>query len=190
MHDDASLTEQELQDLVRKAQEGDQDAFSKVYDRFFPGVYRYAAFRLPSEIAEDVTADIFVKVWEKLHTYTFRTNVPFGAWVYRIARHSVIDAYRTHRPTEEVSEDTEDPDALNRADARAGRRDRLQMVRSAMEQLPKRYKEVLLLTFVSDLPNSEAARVLRISEGSLRILKMRALRKLEGILPPEAGDSA
>jgi RNA polymerase sigma-70 factor, ECF subfamily len=190
MHERQPFTEHELQDLVRKAQEGDQDAFTKVYDQFFQGIYRYAAFRLPAEIAEDVTADIFVKVWEKLHTYTFRANVPFGAWIYRIARHSVIDAYRTHRPTEEVSEMIEDPDQLNRADSRTGRADRLHMVRTALHQLPKRYREVLLLTFISDLPNAEAARVLKISEGSLRILKMRALRKLEGFLPPEAADPA
>ena len=91
-----------LESLVRQAQEGDATAFGRVYDHFFPQVYRYAAFRCPQEIAEDLVADIFVKAWEKLHTYRLRTGIPFGAWLFRIARHTVIDVYRTQRGFEEV----------------------------------------------------------------------------------------
>src|SRR5687767_4917505 len=79
-----------LQALIKLAQEGETEAFGKIYDSFFTQVYRYAAFRLPKEMAEDTTADIFVKAWEKLHTYKAQKNVPFGAWLFRIARHSVI----------------------------------------------------------------------------------------------------
>ena len=179
------LSEAELQELVAKAQEGDTDAFGRIYDHFFTPVYRYVAFRLPREMAEDASADIFVKAWEKLHTYKSQKNVPFGAWLFRIARHTVIDTYRTQRGFEEVPESLPDADAYNRAEARMDRRDTLRIVRSALDQLPKRYREVLLLTYVSELPYSEVARVLRLSEGGVRILKMRALRKLEALLPPE-----
>jgi RNA polymerase sigma-70 factor, ECF subfamily len=179
------LSEKELQELVRRAQDGDTDAFGKIYDHFFTPVYRYAAFRLPREMAEDTTADIFVKAWEKLHTYKAHKNVPFGAWIFRIARHTVIDMYRTQRGFEEVPESVPDTDVFNRAEARMERKDTLRIVRGALNQLPKRYREVLLLTYVSELPYSEVARVLHLSEGGVRILKMRALRKLEALLPPE-----
>ncbi len=179
------LTEQDLQALVQKAQGGDSDAFAKLYDHFFQPVYRYAAFRLPAEVAEDVTAEVFVKMWEKLHTYHLHKSVPFGAWLFRIARHAVIDAWRAQRITEEMPETMEDPDRFSRADERTHHKDMLRMVRAAVDKLPKRYREVLLLTFISGLPHSETARVLRMTEGGVRILKLRALRKLEGILPPE-----
>lgn len=181
------LSEAELQELVRRAQDGDTQAFGSIYDHFFTPVYRYAAFRLPKEMAEDVTADVFVKAWEKLHTYKIQKNVPFGAWLFRIARHTVIDTYRTQRGFEEVPENVLDTDSYNRAEARMERRDTLRMVREALDQLPRRYREVLLLTYVSEMPYSEVARVLRLSEGGVRILKMRALRKLEALLPPETG---
>lgn len=190
MDDPSAPTEQELQEIVLRAQEGDQGAFSQLYDRFFQSVYRYAAFRLPPELAEDVTADVFVKVWEKLHTYRAQKSVPFAAWLFRIARHAVIDAYRARRTTEEMPETLEDTDVFNRAETRMERAETLRIVRTAMDKLPRRYREVLLLTFVSELPNAEAARVLRTSEGSVRILKMRALRKLESFLPPETGNPA
>ncbi len=179
------LDEAELQKLIALAQEGDTDAFGRIYDHLFLAVYRYCAFRLPKEIAEDTTADIFVKAWEKLHTYKLRSGVPFAAWLFRIARYSVIDTYRSTRGFEEVPESLADPDDFSRADARIERKDTLRMVRAALDKLPQRYREVLLLTYVSELPYSEVARVLHMTEGGVRILKLRALRKLEATLPPE-----
>lgn len=176
-----------LQTWVSSAQEGDERAFERLYEHFFTPVYRYAAFRLPKELAEDVTAEVFIKAWEKLHTYKARSGVPFAAWLFRIARHAVIDVYRTQHGIEEVPDSLADTDVLNRADTAVRRGETLQSVRTAMKKLPKRYQDVLLLSFVSDLPTHEVARVLRMTEGGVRILKMRALRKLEDFLPPDAG---
>ncbi len=186
MADATSLTEPEILSLVRTAQEGDTQAFSALYDHFFPQVYRYAAFRFQKEMAEDLVADIFVKVWEKLHTYQERAGVPFAAWLFRIARYEVIDAYRSKRDTVEVPEELHDEDELNRADTSAKRADVLKMVRTAMDQLPRRYRDILLLSYMADLPHSEIARTLKMREGAVRVLKFRALEKLESLLPPEA----
>ncbi len=179
------LTEEQLQECVRLSQEGDTEAFARIYDHFFAAVYRYAAFRLPREIAEDTVSDIFVKAWEKIGTYRPRANVPFAAWLFSIARRTVIDTYRTQRGFVEVPESLPDTDALNRAEHRAEQGELLRVMREAMERIPKRYREVLLLSYIADLPHREVGRVLRLSEGAVRILKMRALRKLEAALPPE-----
>lgn len=179
----------DIVDLVRRSQGGDTDAFGKLYDHFFPQVYRYSAFRLPSELAEDTVADIFVKAWEKIHQYKVHKNIPFAAWLFRIARHSVIDVYRTQRGFEEVSESLEDQDIFNRAEHSLMRKDLLRIVREAIDKLPRRYREVLVLTFIGELSHTEAARVLRLTEGAVRILKLRALRKLEGLLPPDIQES-
>ncbi len=179
------LSETQLLELVRQAQNGDTEAFGAVYDHFFDSVYRYAAFRLPSDICEDVVADIFVKVWEKIATYRPHKKVPFGAWVFRIARNSVIDAYRRKREWSEVSPDLEDGDEYNKAETRVKRKHLLQVMRGAMDKLPNRYREVLHLSYMADLPHDEVARVMHTSEGSVRTLKFRALKKLQGNLPPE-----
>ena len=184
MHSD-SFDEAQIRDLIAKAQQGDTDAFGTVYDHFFDSVYRYVTFRLPEEVAEDLTAEIFVKAWEKLHTYHVRKKVPFGAWLFRIARYSVIDTYRKQKQTEEVPEEVEDTDILNRAETRVKRKHLLKIIRSSMDQLPTKYKEVLQLSYIADLPYAEVARVLRTTEGSVRIMKHRALKKLEEILPAD-----
>lgn len=181
-----SLTEPEILALVRKSQEGDTQAFSALYDHFFPQVYRYAAFRFDREVAEDLVADIFLKVWEKLHTYQERKGIPFAAWLFRIARYEVIDIYRSHKETDEMPEELHDPDELNRADTDVKRADVLKMVRTAMDKLPRRYRDILQLSYMADLPHSEIARTLNMREGAVRVLKFRALEKLESLLPPEA----
>ena len=73
-----SMEENVIQVLVVRAQEGDTEAFAKLYDHFFLPIYRYTAFRAPREMVEDLVADVFVKSWEKLHTYKMRRGVPFG----------------------------------------------------------------------------------------------------------------
>jgi len=179
-----------LRALIVRAQEGDSDAFSEVYTHFFTPIYRYVAFRVPSEMVEDLVADVFVKAWEKLGSYQARSGIPFGAWLFRLARHAVIDMYRGEKDTAEMPEELEDTDEFNRADTRTKRGDTLRIVRSAMEQLPSRYREVLELAYVAELPHSDIARVLKLREGAVRILKLRALRKLATYLPPEMQNQA
>lgn len=183
------LPEEHLQKLVVRAQDGDTAAFEKLYNEFFLPIYRYTAFRAPAEIAEDIVADVFMKAWEKLHQYKPHKGVPFGAWLFRIARHTVIDTYRRERDFEEIPEELADPDVLNRADANVRSRDVLRIVRDAMDRLPGRYREILMLSYIADLPHHEVARVLKMTEGGVRILKFRALRKLESLLPPDIHES-
>jgi RNA polymerase sigma-70 factor (ECF subfamily) len=130
-------------------------------------------------------SDVFVKAWEKIHTYRPQKNVPLGAWLFSIARRSVIDTYRSRRGFEEISENLPDEDALNRTEHRLEQGELLRVVRDALDTLPRRYREVLLLSYIGGLPHRDVSQVLGLSEGGVRILKMRALRKLEAALPPE-----
>jgi RNA polymerase sigma-70 factor (ECF subfamily) len=181
----APPSEAELRQLVIQAQNGDTDAFGQLYDHFFPAVYRYVAFRLPADAAEDTVADVFVRSWEKLHSYKVHRDVPFAAWLFGIARNAVIDVYRSHRGFEEVPETLPDTDAYNRAEHPLRRKEMVKTVRDALDLLPTRYREILVLTYVSELSHAATARLLGMSEGGVRILKLRALRKLEGLLPAD-----
>ncbi|MFA6039834.1 MAG: RNA polymerase sigma factor [Candidatus Peribacteraceae bacterium] len=179
------LGEEEIRALVAQAQEGDTEAFGQVYDHFFLPIYRYTAFRAPEELTEDLVSEVFVKAWEKLYSYKLRKDVPFGAWLFRIARHTIVDAYRTQRSFDEVSEELMDTDHMNAADALTKQKDLLRTVRHALGKLPRRYREVLLLSYMANLSHEEVAKILRLTAGAVRILKFRALRKLQESLPPE-----
>ena len=180
-----ALPPEELKELAKRAQDGDTEAFGKMYDAFLTPVYRYVVFRFPEELAEDLVADIFVKAWEKLHTYKPFAGIPFSAWLFRIARHSVIDAYRSQRGFEELTDDLIDEDHENDPKTRTQRAMSVSTVRGALEKLPKDYRDVLLLHYVAGLGHGEVANAMRMTEGYVRILKFRALKKLEALLPQD-----
>lgn len=177
-----TLSPEELQSLVLKAQDGDTEAFGKIYDAFLTPVYRYIVFRFPEDLAEDLVADVFVKAWEKLSTYKVRAGVPFSAWLFRIARYTLIDAYRSSRGFEEIPEDLPDENRENDPSDRTEKSISVSFVRTAIGGLPKHYQDILLLHYVAGLSHSEVARSLRVTEGYVRIIKFRGLKKLESLL--------
>lgn len=181
---DQPFSPEELTELVERSQQGDTDAFGTIYDGYLTPVYRYVVFRFPEELAEDLVADIFVRAWEKIHTYRVYKGIPFSAWLFRIARYALIDAYRTHRGFEEVSEDIQDEDTWNDPRHRTERTLTVASVRGALSRLPSYYRDILLLHYVSGLSHRDVATSLGITEGFVRVLKHRALKKLEAHLPP------
>ena len=89
--------------LVELAKAGDARAFGKLYDASVDRVYRFLFFRVNDvQTAEDLTSLVFLKAWENLHRYEPRG--PFLAWLYSIARNTVIDHYRTHKQTVSLDE--------------------------------------------------------------------------------------
>src|SRR5512143_4189593 len=86
-----------LERLVGAARTGDPEAFGALFDHYHGPVHRYVAARVnrPSD-AEDLTQLVFVKALEALPRYESR-GVPFGGWLFRLARNVVIDHIRTRR---------------------------------------------------------------------------------------------
>ena len=92
-----TLDEAAVERLVGDAQAGDPRAFGRLFDHYHASVYRYIVSRVhrPSD-AEDLTQLVFVKALEALPRYEAR-GIPFGGWLFRLARNAVIDHVRTHR---------------------------------------------------------------------------------------------
>lgn len=176
--------QKEIEALVVQAQKGQTDAFAKLYDVFIQSVYRYIYFRVPREEALDLTESVFLKVWEHLASY--RPNkASFAAWIFRIAHNIVVDYYRVHRqlaPLDYAMKDEKSEANPVLMAERGLSRDRL---KSALAKLKKKYQQVLLLKYVSELENMEIAKIMRRSEGSLRVLQFRALRALRKVLEEE-----
>src|SRR5215510_13151741 len=83
--------------LIARAKSGDAEALSALYERYAPQIQRYIASRLSDPVlAEDVCADVFVKVLESLSRYEDR-GWPFSAWLYRIAYARTVDVLRQSR---------------------------------------------------------------------------------------------
>lgn len=167
-------------DLLRRASQGDKDAFGMLYERYLVPIYRYCYFRVGSPLeAEDLTEQVFLKAWENLPVKQVRS---FRAWLYRIAHNGVVDYLRTRKnpqPLERVNVafDTQ-PNPEHWVQAREDGR----ALHNAFARLDPQDQEVLVCRFVSQLSHAETAQVLSVTENHVRILQFRALKKLAGLL--------
>lgn len=171
----------EIDALVKKAQDGDTDAFAQVYDVYFTHVYRYVYYRVNKDDVDDLVSKVFMKAWDKLHKYESR-GVGFGAWIFRIAHNLVVDQYRTHRTIAEIPHDLAD----ERSDVDPRHQAQLKLdqvaLKGALQGLKESYRQVIVLKYINGLSNQEIAKILKCREGNVRILQFRALKELKKIL--------
>ncbi len=178
----SKLSVTEIEELVLQAQAGDSEAFGKIYDAFVDQVYRYIFFKVSSkDDAFDLTENVFLKVWQNLKSYR-DNNQKFGAWIFRIAHNLVVDFYRFRKESVELDVDIPDHNRDNNPKLLTEQSLSKDVLRKAISKLKKSYQEVILLKFINDLDNVEISRIMKRNEGSVRILKFRALKALRQIL--------
>jgi RNA polymerase sigma-70 factor (ECF subfamily) len=179
------MDEETLDRLVAEAKRGDPDAFGRIFDAYVGPLYRFIVSRVnnPSD-AEDLTQLVFVKALEALPRYEAR-GIPFGGWLFRLARNAIIDQIRTRRDhlslvtaTTRATEDA-GPEAM------ATLRDDLDRVARAMTALTDDQREVIELRFFAGLSVLEAAVAMGRQEGTIRGLQFRAIASLRRALGME-----
>lgn len=169
--------------VVEAAQRGNQVALAKLYEHYFPRVYRYAYARLASsEDAEDVTEEIFLRIIDNIGSFSFR-GLPFGAWVFRIARNEVVSHVRrqkTRSSTAPLSESIADTgrDHVTEIELQL----EIEMVRQATEKLPEAQRQVIELRFGAGLSVAETAQALKKSENNVKVLQHKAIARLQGMV--------
>jgi RNA polymerase sigma-70 factor (ECF subfamily) len=163
--------------LIQRAQHGDKEAVSTLYEAHAQLVYQYISYRVKSdEIAEDLTADVFLRMVRSLPTYK-QTGAPFSAWLYRIAANRIVDFYRGHQAlnTQPIPEDySVGPDLAERL---MNEQEQAQL-RDALQALPEEHQTVLILRFMQDLSHAEVAEVVGKSVEAVRVVQHRALKAL------------
>lgn len=170
----------ELELLVEKVKEGDQQAFASVYDILIDPIYRYVFFRVKDEDAEDIVETVFLKVWENIRKYKAGKK-SFSAWVFRIAHNLIVDYYRANsdKETQELDETLPDENRQHNPIKVTENALRSKHLKVALDKLKVQYREIIIYKFVNEFSNSEVAEILGKSEGSLRILQFRALKALK-----------
>jgi RNA polymerase sigma-70 factor (ECF subfamily) len=172
--------------LIARAKAGDPDAISALYERYAPQIQRYIASRLGDPVqAEDVCADVFVKVLESLGRYEDR-GWPFSAWLYRIAYARTVDVLRQSRRRHSVPLDERQLGALEPPDDAVMSRMAYHEIKGAMDILTREQQLVLRLRFDEDRSLAEIAQSLGRSVGSVKALQHRGLTRLAQELGSQA----
>ena len=184
------MDDETLDRLVTEAQAGSAAAFAQIFDLYAVPIHRFIASRVnrPSD-AEDLTQLVFVKALEALPRYEAR-GIPFGGWLFRLARNAIIDQARTRRDhlslVTAMTRETEEagPEAV------ATLREDVERVAAAMKDLTEDQREVIELRFFAGLSVLEAAEAMDRQEGTIRGLQFRAIASLRRSLGIESAAPA
>jgi RNA polymerase sigma-70 factor (ECF subfamily) len=182
-----TLDDAALDRLVGASREGDSAAFGQLFDHFHGPIYRYIASRVqrPAD-AEDLTQLVFVKALEALPRYESR-GVPFGGWLFRLARNSIIDFVRTRHDHADLDGVAERQGLEAGPDQVAVDREDMDAVGVALAALTDDQREAIALRFFAGLSAREAAEAMGKQEGTIRGLQFRAIAALRRELGVEAG---
>ena len=187
-----SLDGAAIERLVDEARAADAWAFGQLFDHFHLPIYRYIISRVHSPAdAEDLTQLVFVKALEALPRYESR-GIPFGGWLFRLARNAVVDFTRTrHEHTDLDAAIYHGSHEPGPEDVAMLRQDLVQ-VKVALATLTDDQREAITLRFFAGLSAREAAEVMGRQEGTIRGLQFRAiaaLRRQLGIQDTDAQPS-
>lgn len=170
------------QDILRRAQQGDSEAFRLLVEAYQTQVYRLALRMCGEAAADDVTQEAFLAAWRALPE--FRGTCRFSTWLYRLTTNAAIDCLRRekrHRGTDDL-DGVDLPDGGDTPQETAERSETRNAVRAALCQLTDEHREVLLLRYMQELDYGEIARALHISEGTVKSRINRAKARLKELL--------
>lgn len=169
--------------IIEDAVGGEASAFGALYDHYQPMIYRFVLVKVGHrEEAEDLTHQVFLSAWQNIEGYK-DMGFPFSSWLYKIARNAVVDFYRSNK--EATSIEQVNPEFFAVPAAMQMGMDKIfeiDKVRQAIKGLDPIYQDVIMMRFVEDLPIREVAQVLDKSEGAIKLIQHRAMKKLKEIL--------
>ncbi|MBX3055920.1 MAG: sigma-70 family RNA polymerase sigma factor [Anaerolineae bacterium] len=165
-------------ELVQRSQ-NDIQAFTELYEHYFPRVYKYVYYRVGERTAtEDLVSTIFLKIVEQIDSYRER-NGEFSPWLFRIAHNVVVDYYRKKARSEVPLEES----VLEISTTRFTERQVIDQlsdedILAKIALLGNREREIIGLKFGAGLGNSQIANLLNVSENHVAVILYRAMKKL------------
>jgi len=170
-------SDNEIKKLIKEAQTGNQQSFTKVYDIFFDRIYRYIFFRTKqSEEAEDLTSLVFLKVWQNLGKYKVRKNTKFSTWLFQIARFTLIDYYRKQKSELDIEE------VVVASPQKIELNVEFERVKETLLELREEYQTVINLKYFDGLNHQEIAKIMGKTNVGVRVLLHRAINKLSQLI--------
>ena len=165
-------------DVVRRAQQGDVDAFERLYRVHAPAVHALARRMLGDEgAAREMVQDVFVRAWERLGS--FRGESAFGTWLHRVGVNLILNQLRvTKRDVARFIDDGADGTTPIPAFATSsGVEERIDLD-AAIARLPAGARIVFVLHDIEGYAHDEIAQMLGLAPGTIRAQLWRARRQL------------
>ena len=168
------------QEIIAACHRGHSARFAELYDAYIEKIYRFIYFRTNHrQTAEDLTSATFIKAFE--HIKKFSTG-SFSSWLYRIARNTVIDHYRTAKKVSPY-DDLHDAVSTDAPDVDADRTLLLKQAQQILGALAQDHRDIVMMRLWDDLPYARIAELTGKSEGNCKMIVSRSLHKIRKAFP-------
>ena len=163
---------------IALAVQGDHAAFERLYRRHVARVASLAGWLLDPGDADDAVQEVFIRVWQKLHTFAGQSS--FGTWLHRVA----VNLMLRRRKNKGLARQRHSAEAkvLETITAPAERPDLRVAIEGAVERLPRGAREVFVLHDMEGYKHEEIAEMLEVDPGTSRSQLHRARMLLREIL--------
>lgn len=173
------------EELVKRAQH-DREAFGELYELYYPKIFNYALRHTASvQLAMDITSSTFLKAMSQIKKFRWK-DVPFSAWLYKIASNEINDHYRSgaHRLVSLESvvpmlDAREFSDEVMEAEEQLSQHEEFLHLHQKLAELPEKYQEVIILKFFEKKKIKDIVQILGKKEGTVKSLLHRGLERLK-----------
>lgn len=175
------MRQQQEHDLIERIADGDIEAFAVLVDRYAHAVHALVArIVVTAEDAEEVTQDVFLKVFDNLPRFDGRSSL--ATWIYRIACNAAIShARRRRRPTCPIDERriaAVTDDEAERLEETVERQQALDSLAAAIRALEADERALVTLRYYDDRPVAECAAITGMTEANVKVRLHRIRKKL------------
>ncbi len=168
--------------LMIEIQNGNRGAFSVLVERhskyFFAIAYRFVNNR---ETAEDILQTAFLKLWERPHKFDCDNGAAFKTWFARLVVNLCNDDRRARRPVANI-DDFEVADTRESAADIVEKQRKFIILENAVKKLKTQQRTALTLGVIGDMKYADVAKIMKKSEGAVKVLITRAKDQLKYML--------
>lgn len=170
---------------------GNDNAIKEIIDKYTPQIYNFVRRFIGVNEANDVTQEVFIKVWKNLGKFN-KSKSSFKTWIFTISRNTVIDFTRKRKKILFSSLDDEEnnfsekiQDEIILPDEALQKLQDVDLLNSLLEKLPEQYKTVLVLYYQEEMTFSEISKVLNKPLNTVKSHHLRAIKQLRDLIAPK-----
>ena len=176
-HQSDTRIQTELQTIERATK--DPKHFAPLYNQYHESIYRYVVKRVnDSDLACDITSNVFVKAITNLQKYEFR-GVPFSSWLFRIAKSEVYQSFRNQKARRTVSIDKVSiVQVFEELDVDGAEENKAKLTK-ALRKINEKELALIEMRYFEKRSYREIGEIISVTENNAKVKTFRALQKLK-----------
>ena len=181
--EEEKLTPEREQEIIRKTRIN-KSAFAPIYNQYSVKINRYIRSKVGNEdVAQELTSITFEKALTKLSSFKWQ-GISIGSWLYRIARNTVYDYFRTNKGNKKISLEEGITQEIDHTDYEADliRDERELELYHLIGDLEEKDQYLIYYKYYEDYKNSDIADILNMSEENVATRLHRIRKKLKNLI--------